>query len=446
MITLTHVCRTWRELFTAEPSLWTYLDLDNMGGDKARVYLERSRSYPIGLSVRRDEDMSSHDPLFWVIPQVIGRLKSLSIDGEPENVQDITAHISRPAPLLEDLSISSSSQFMPPRSPVLTSTFFDGDLSSLRKLRLDSALSELPWRNMVNLTSFTMYRLSPQGVTITQLLDFFEGAPRLHEVDLYSVTLSSGVQKGRLVSLACLKKMAIAYCRSPSVLLDHLVIPVGAQLRIEAKLLSSLIGDLLPRSLDNLKNFPNFTAIKLSIDGPFQDLMTFDGPNGQVSMILGTDSRISLILESLAQLDTSKTERFRIEDKISLSGEVVYRALLPMGDLRALTLYECYSLHVFIRALHPSANLPDVVVCPKLQELVLVLYDDGEVFDMEGVVGMAEARASRGKKLETVRIIDGRDEPDPDCVLELRKHVGHVGYSHQVRAIYDESMDGDDED
>jgi len=377
-----------------------------------------------------------HDPFFQIIPEVIGQLICLSINGTSENLQDITARLSHPAPLLKDLSISASTQY---GHPVLTSTLFDGDLSSLRKLYLDSVYTELPWRNMVNLTSFTLHRTPPGKISVTQFLDFLESAPHLCEVDLCLATPYSDAQSGRLVSPTCLKRMLIIDSQPSSVLLDHLLIPVGAELILNVDLFTSLAEDLLPRSLDNLRNFSNFTTVKLCIDESYP-CMSFSGPNGLVSMTPAAPqlNTTRLALESLAQFDTSKTERLRVENGSPPSGDVVYRALLPLKELRVLMLHKCNRTHIFIHTLHPSASSPDVVVCPKLEELVLILCDDGEVFKMKGVVGMAEARASRGKKLETVRIVDGRDEPDPDGVLELRKHVGHVEYGPWVGAVDDD--------
>jgi hypothetical protein len=75
-------------------------------------------------------------PFFEIIPHAIGRLRSLIHRCNAENLQDITAHLSRPAPLLEKLSIcgdpNTTSQHY---NPVLTPALFNGDLSSLRKLK-----------------------------------------------------------------------------------------------------------------------------------------------------------------------------------------------------------------------------------------------------------------------------------------------------------------------
>jgi len=438
VIALTHVCRAWRGVFTSRPALWVDIDLDSMGEDQALVYLERSNSFPINLSLYADCDGYPHDLIFKIIPQVIGRLKSLSIDGTPEDLQDITARLTGPAPLLEYMQVCGDTPHESGRYLVFTSTLFNGDLSSLRRLSLDCVHTELPWKNMVNLTSFALANTPPDEISVAQLLDFFENAPHLREVDLHFATPTPGAQSRRLVSLTCLKRMEISNSGPPSVLLDHLLIPVGAELVLKADLLNSLVGNLLPRSLDNLDNLSNFTAIKLSIDESCA-YMTFSGPNGQVIVIptIPQGDKTRLAFRSLAQLDISRTERFRIRNGHSLPRDVVYRALLPLKELRVLMLYRCYSPHIFIYALYPSKSSPEAVVCPKLEEVVLC-GSHGVGFDVRNIIKMVKARASRGKKLKTIRIIDGWYKPDPEDMLELRRHVGHAEYSPLVGAIDDD--------
>jgi hypothetical protein len=154
LITLTHVCQAWREVFISRPSLWT--DLDCKGEDKTRVYLERSKSLPVSLSLNTANRLPPYRPFSDIIPHVIERLGSLTLRAAPEELQDITGHLSRPAPRLEKLFICGNSDSDPRHNPVLTPALFNGDLSLLRKLHLESVYTELPWRNMVSLTSFSL--------------------------------------------------------------------------------------------------------------------------------------------------------------------------------------------------------------------------------------------------------------------------------------------------
>jgi hypothetical protein len=75
--------------------------------------------------------------------------------------------------------------------------------------------------------------------------------------------------------------MEIMGSGSASLLLDHLLIPVGARLMVGVDLPSLLIKDHPPRFLDNLRNLANFTTVTLSgcDSNPY---MQFSGPNGTV--------------------------------------------------------------------------------------------------------------------------------------------------------------------
>ena len=439
VITLTHVCRAWRDIFISRSSLWADIRCDDR--EKSLVYFERSRSSPISLSLYRDRPILPHDPFFEIIPHAIDRLVSLFIQGAPENLQDITGHFCHPAPLLKELTIRSINKH---RNNVLPPALLNGDLSSLHTLYLESVRTELPWRNMVNLTSFTLGQMSSGEVSVRQLLDFFEDAPHLRNINLYSITLTPGAKDGRVVTPGCLKKMAIVDCGPPSALLDHLFIPVGAILTMQADLTGSLAGEIFPRSIDNLRNFSDFTTIQLSGGGP-NPQMKFGGPNGRVNVIL-TNTRVEgtrLVLESLAQLDTSKTEQLVIERGQSRTRECLHQALLPMTNLRTLTLSKCWSPQIFIQALQPGTSSSEVVVCPKLEELIVVPLLGGGSSGIMAVIGMAAARALRGMKLGTVRIGCREDEFNPSCVSELREHTCHVECDPELVWL---TVDTDEED
>ena len=150
------------------------------------------------------------------------------------------------------------------------------------------------------------------------------------------------------------------------------------------------------------------------------------------------------VLESLAQFDTSKVRRLEINYGDPPSSVLPCRALLPMKDLHALVFFQCVKPHTFIDALHPDLGLSEAVVCPKLKELGLVLYDDEEIIDIKCVIRMAAARASMGAKLRAVAIVC-QDTFMPSDLLELEKHVLHVECGPDVYGI-DDSSDGSDEE
>jgi hypothetical protein len=224
-------------VFISRSSLWT--DFDCFRRDKALAYLERSKPLPIKLSLLTAAAPSYYHSFFVVIPHAIGRLRSLSIQALQGDLQDFTAPLSsHPAPLLEKLSIRGDPDDQSLHIPMLTSTLSNGDLSSLRKLCLECVPTELPWRNMVNLTSFVLVYTLPGEVFVKHLLDFFASTPHLRNVDLDFPNPTPDTQNDWLVLLTRLEKMKIIGRDSAPLLLNHLLIPVGACLIIEVDLLS----------------------------------------------------------------------------------------------------------------------------------------------------------------------------------------------------------------
>ena len=409
-IALTHVCRAWREVFVSRPTLWT--DLNCVDLDKTRVYLERSKSSPINLSMDAYHGTLS-DAFFDYIPDATGRLKSVDINVGPENLQLVSASLSLPAPLLEVLSVRSYGD------PVFSPAIFNGDLSSLHELQLVRVRTGLPWRNMVNLTLFALSHESP--ISVGQFLDFFESAPHLCEIDISPTTVIPDAQNGRLVPLPCLQRMNAGHHPSSS-LFDHLLIPVGTRLTMGVDLPSPPIEGRPPRFIDNLKNLSNVTAIKL--DGRMSCIY-FDGPSGKVWMNTRA-TWFRLLLGCLANFDTSKTERLElIQCSNPPNGDPVCQLLLPMKDLRTLKLDRCEDSRIYIHALDPKTSSSGDMICPKLEEL-FVMHEE-RAFDIKNIVVVAAVRASRGAKLKSVKIVTfTRTRYSQPDVLELKKHVLHV--------------------
>ena len=293
---------------------------------------------------------------------------------------------------------------------------------------------------MVNLTAFTL-KSSSVG-DLGQLLDFFESAPHLRRIALLFTTLISGGENGRLVSLDHLEKMRIIDCGPTSILLDHLLILVGAKLVSRLDPGNFVLEDHIPRSLDNLTNLSSIAEIDLHLDGFRPRFVRLSGPDGRLCLISMQHSiPPSSVIKYLALFDTSTTKRLRVDSSSGpLSRDLSYRALLPMKNLRTLTLSRCTGLpRIFIDVLNPNTNLSEEVVCPSLEELVFVprlWKDDGE-FDMQAVIEMAAARASRGEKLGTIR---DHAELDSVDVLELRKHGLRVEFGSKL----DPHEDGSD--
>ena len=147
-----------------------------------------------------------------------------------------------------------------------------------------------------------------------------------------------------------------------------------------------------------------------------------------------------VVFEYLTQFDTSKVERLEIDCDLFLTKDLHHRTLLPMKGLRTLTLSRCQNSQGFITALCPGTSSSEVVVCPELEELILVSCVNREALDMKDVVEMAAARASRGVKLKSVRIVgDDKIAETEAFALELKEYVLRVEFCSDVGGIGNDS-------
>ena len=432
LITLTHVCRSWRKIFVSRPSLWAKLNFKNV--DKTRVYVERSRSAPLGISLSPFHD---EEALLLAIPY-IHRLKALSVYGEPDEILPVLAeHFSRPFPLLDKLKIC----FRPNWTSALPGGLFGGDLSSLRELALMGVITALPCRDLSNLTTFELHDVPEDKILLTQLLDFFESAPYLRHIQLhYSLPSFSNAPPERVVSLPHLKDLSIN-ADQPHSILNHLSIPAGASLHLEFRLNGEYppIPSYLPESSGSLHNLSHITAVNLSFDSDNM-AMQFSGPSGNLDVFgewrleeeqpnVGT----SLIMQSLSKLDILRTRwlvitlcRYWLYDPAQITKSTLYQTLHHMEDLRTLMLVVCENLP-FIHTLNPDKNPFKTVLCPRLEEIVLYI-EDRDLLHVDELTKMAEERALRGAKLPAITIVDIDAFVPKKEVSRLRKHVSRVEY------------------
>ena len=282
-----------------------------MNVEKTRTYIQRSRSSPLEIKLRKDHLASYLDNAFPLVIPHLRRLKSLAVYAD--DLPDVLTHFRCQVPLLEELDVRLSHNDY----PFLDSTLFDGDLSSLRKLTLSGVTTHLLWNNTTNLQVFHLG--SPEH-DVTQLLDFFESAPLLHTVKLMdSITDSSDAPPQRIVPLPHLNTLTID--TDPySVLLNHLCIPTGASLILgfEFSGNESPLLDCLPEDSANLKNLTHITTINLLFDS-VEKFVRLSGPSGSLHVdaywiVRDTDSYTMdrRILRSLSPSILSTTQRLAI--------------------------------------------------------------------------------------------------------------------------------------
>ena len=432
LITLTHVCHGWRDIFISRSSLWTQLDFENV--DRTRTYIQRSKSSPLEVYLEKDEDSTYLDDAFLLVTPHIHRIKSITIiaDVLPDAIQYFYCHV----PLLEELDIHLTCT----HAPVLNSALFNGDLSPLRQLRLSGVTTHLPWKNLANLTTFNLKSCHPGHGFVTRLLDFFENAPLLHEIKLdHSIPRSSNAPSGRLISLPHLDLLAIAANPPHSILLNHLSIPTGASLFLRFGFSGdkSPLRDYLPETTANLGNLSHITMLNLNF-GPAKKFIRMNGPSGGLVVLAGwrdetvlpytVDRRILRSLDQSILLTTHRlaVSRYQHPRPAQVEKCPVFQTLSSTRNLRTLILTKCHNLP-FILALNPEKNPSRLVLCPNLEELILYIKSQDN-FHTKHLVSMAKKRASIDAKLSSITIVGLGELVPGKEVFRLREHVNHVHY------------------
>ena len=407
LITLTHVCRRWRDVFTSRSSLWTHLDFENI--DKTHVYIQRSKSSPLRISIQ-DYEHTFSDHGFPLVAPHLHRLKSLIIYGD--STSEVFKRCRFQVQLLEELEIRLASD----HEIVLEDDFLNGNLSSLRKLTLDGVATGLPWGNLANLRVFTIRFATPE-LGITQLLDFFESAPLLDTINLaYPIPISSDAPPNRIVPLPHLKTLRVSTDSAHTVLLNHLSIPIGASVTQEFSYSDDRfpLADYLPKSVVNLGNLSQVTTINFSFR--WRDkFLRLAGPNGEHRILAFWDNWTSSplavnksILDSIDPriLSTirglSFTDCDLSRDLTETNGYPVFETLSLTENLRKLVVSNCNILP-FIHSLDPARNSSESLLCPHLEEILVYIDLFREVHSP--ITVMAKNRASRGAKLRSITIV-----------------------------------------
>ena len=428
LISLTHVSRHWRDVFTSRPSLWTGFDFKNV--DKTHTYIQRSKHSPLRLCLVDGEAL---DHAFALIIPHIHRLRSLTIDGPalPSSLRHFRCH----TPFLEKLDIWVSTSTGSP----LDDALFNGDLSSLRELRLCGVITQLPWKNLTNLRVIEL-KLHDQSYGTTQILDLLESAPLLSAASLaYSMPESPDAPPTRIVQLRHMKDLTIDAAPPHPIILHHLHIPTGGSLTISGYYFrgedSPLLGQLAERFPIVNNMLSHITTINLRLDLT-QKCVRLSGPSGSLRvLVVENDWRNTLdpgILNSLGRLVLSAVQNLVALDWGIVGSDRVKKlsSIQIMSSLRNLrTLTTANSLMPLL-ILDPTSGSSSPVLCPKLEELVLYL-ESWNSSSNKILMTIAENRALRGAKLSLITFVDlqGPRVWVENMTSALRKHVTRVQYT-----------------
>ena len=158
LVSVTHVCKYWRQVAIAAPDLWTEINMTNL--EAVEVFLERSGAVPLNVNLR-----SMNEDILQTVAPHAHRFRQFFVFAYGDSEYDPFTALMKPAPLLERLGISF---------PVFYQPFFifDDQTPRLRELTI---ITTGPWlsNRLGNLTSLHL-TLHDTHVLFSEFIPFFE--------------------------------------------------------------------------------------------------------------------------------------------------------------------------------------------------------------------------------------------------------------------------------
>jgi len=238
-ITISHICRHWRNVALECSSLWCHLDFSKP--DWIPEMLNRSKVAPLSVKIRNEHYFSkkSLDALNAAF-QHMYRIKELDLCVPAGDFEDMLCDITQAAPCIHTLSVSSkpSSLFTLARTISLPQDFLSGDAPSLTHLELRDV--HLPWGSSL-LKNLTCLKIFHSGTTfrpsLEQLVEILSCMPSLGTLELQNVlpTTRSLLSTEVVLSHLCDIRLEgdIAAC---AILLDRISFPSTTKMHFVCKM------------------------------------------------------------------------------------------------------------------------------------------------------------------------------------------------------------------
>lgn len=149
---VSQVCRRWREVALATPTLWANIDFDHTFGEWKKELLRRTKNTPLDVDIWFDDDEGRDDHASTL--EHIGRFASLQAYVSPDKNGRIKGYslwdaLRKPTPLLRSLRISVE----PVTPPIhLPKQLFKEPMLNFRELSLNNCYVSLSKPSLTGLT------------------------------------------------------------------------------------------------------------------------------------------------------------------------------------------------------------------------------------------------------------------------------------------------------
>lgn len=451
MMTLTHVCKRWRDTAIATPSLWTNVYMKN--GPIATIHLTRSVDKPLSVFIPWSTGTQS------VLPPHIHRLRRIHVvSPHTLSMTQLAITLNAPAPILEELLIECSTQielgFFPISSPphiFLTNT------PSLKVLRLTRIFNSVTVGFLVpTVRELKLDGVKSGAVNCAMLLRVLQRASCLERLTLFNCSFAdeTGTDMLEPVSLPSLVRLHVSYMSSNTFtfLLRHLLLPCTVEVDYGANMLRDIHhpfaltgndpGNPVPtirRLAFNISSHSTDpTLLNCSIIG-FAEEVPRRSPHGSLQVSLLSCRPVDIpTLTRICPLDSLKfgsiidsTNPPQPED-----GPWWNDVLVATNAMRVLSIHPISHGAMFfhvVDALSRQGDLP--VLCPSLEVLAIVLgtLSGPEYWDAIG--RLTSARKARGVPLQRLVLgVSDADRVEKEQMEAIRTQVGNLVLMDQPQA------------
>ncbi|KAG0696804.1 hypothetical protein DFH29DRAFT_836562 [Suillus ampliporus] len=226
-----HVCRHWRQVALACPTLWAFID--HAPARRLTIMLERSKTAALVVLYT-----SSHLHCIVQALSQLPRIKVLQLSVSSRDVDRISDCLSsQPAPLLETFKLYVLER--PGIVRPISDAIFQGRAPQLRSVELIQCT--FSWTSSI-FSGLRTLNLRQTGATLSQLLSVLRRMPGLEQLMLEALSTSSGdAEVFDQIPLTRLKSIALnsSTVQSTISLFSHLALPVDVKITLDLTQLES---------------------------------------------------------------------------------------------------------------------------------------------------------------------------------------------------------------
>jgi len=436
---MTHVCQSWRNVLLSTPSLWTQIDLSALKLKQAKGFLGRSgnRLLDVYQSFEAKEDI---EPFLSTTLPNIHRLRGLKIDTFSAHLEHVLARFTESAPELKYLKFWNDPDYTG-EDMKFHNTIFDGRLPKLTSLSLVYFRTDFRDFNFPSLTrlEFTTGTI----MSVQDLKSFFKRCPSLELVHIclnYLPKSPTAPPEDR-VRLAALKGLRLDKTACTSGLLDHLTLPMCAEVMLNGRYIDDEFGHrsfpmprIHPSSIDHL---PVTRGITKAVAIPHS--CVFSGPNGNLRFRCFDNTHGNFDAEfftSFSPISVSEIRELWIGRGTMSYSHLSYThwrqtpagthgAFGVLKNVEDLTIFSCKTEPFFTTL---GSTVDDSILLLRLQRLTL--YVGYISLDVSALIRCAKARKEHSRPLLEVTVVLGK-EPGANFFQEvelLREFVGELVY------------------